>query len=127
MSDQFQVWWPYGIPIDYYVGWVPDFAKCADNYKPLPVRNKTAFVKNLTVTVVTKLLCCTFVDMAVVSLVIMNSVIPRECLCTVHYLSQISKELYGTICHHFHTAKYFIFDAVKKILSHPKLNVYQYI
>ena len=40
---------------------------------------------------------------------------------------QISKEPYRTICHHFHPAKYLISDAVKKILSHPKLNIYQYI
>lgn len=75
----------------------------------------------------TKLLCCTVVDVAVVNLVIMNSIIPKGHVCTVHYLSQISKEPYRTICHHFHTAKYLISDAVKKILSYPKLNIYQYI
>jgi len=45
----------------------------------------------------------------------------------VDYPSQISKEPYGTICHHFHAAEYLISDAVKKILSHPKLNIYQCI
>jgi len=79
------------------------------------------------VTVVTKLLCCTVVDMVVVNLVIMNSIIPRVCACIVHCLSHISKEPNRTICHYFYTATYLNSDAVKKISSHPKLNIYHYI
>jgi hypothetical protein len=75
------------------------------------------------VTVVTKLLCCTVVGMVVVSLVIMNLVFPRVCMCIVHYPLQISKEPYRTICHYLYTATYLISDAVKKISSHPKLNI----
>jgi len=57
------------------VGWLPDFAKCGDNCESLLLRNKT-FFKNITVTVMTKLLCCTLIGMAAVNLVIMNSIIP---------------------------------------------------
>jgi hypothetical protein len=79
------------------------------------------------VTVVTKLLCCTVVDMVVVNLVIMNSIIPGVCVCIVHYLSHISKEPNRTICHYFYTETYLNSDAVKNISSQPKLNIYQYI
>ena len=78
---------PTGYPLTIRQDWAPDFAKCGDNCKSLPVRNKILFFKNITVTVVTKLLCCTLVDMAVVSLVIINSIIPKEHVCAVHYLS----------------------------------------